>query len=146
MKKSNLFKSILISVVAFSLPLQVLAYDFKVNGLCYNKNSDGTSVTVTYQNTSSPRYSSLSENLNIPQSVTYSGKTYSVTSIGEDAFDGCTNLIYECENGACYLGNEGNKYHALIKAEPKGLSSVTVKNGTVLIADNAFKEKKVRGE
>ena len=68
------------------------AYDFKVSGICYNKNDDGTSVTVTYERTSSPRYSNLNGALNIPETVTYNGTTYSVTSIGKFAFYGCTGL------------------------------------------------------
>ena len=68
------------------------AYDFMVDGLCYNKNADGTSVTVTYQNSSFPRYTNLSGTLTIPASVTYDSKTYSVTSIGSYAFSGCSGL------------------------------------------------------
>ena len=68
------------------------AYDFMAGDIAYNINSDGKSVTVSYQNSSSPRYSSLSGDVTIPASVTYSGKTYSVTSIGHDAFLGCTGL------------------------------------------------------
>ena len=33
-----------------------------------------------------------SGNVNIPESVTYSGQTYSVTSIGDGAFSGCSSL------------------------------------------------------
>ena len=68
------------------------AYDFMAGDIAYNRNSDGKSVTVTYQNNSSPSYSSLSGAINIPESVTYSGKTYSVTSIGSSAFYGCSGL------------------------------------------------------
>ena len=68
------------------------AYDFMVDGICYNINSDGASVTVTYQNSLSPSYSNASGSLTIPSSVTYSGKTYSVTSIGEDAFNKCSGF------------------------------------------------------
>ncbi len=35
------------------------AYDFMVGGLCYNKNSDGNTVTVTYERTIQPYYLSL---------------------------------------------------------------------------------------
>ena len=68
------------------------AYEFMVDGIAYIRNSDGKSVTVTYQNSSNPRYSSLNGAINIPESVTYSGKTYSVTSIGDKAFWGCSGL------------------------------------------------------
>ena len=72
------------------------ACDFEVNRICYNRNSDGTSVTVTFQ-----KSQSIFECFNdkyykgcktIPASVTYLGKTYSVTSIGQEAFDNCSGL------------------------------------------------------
>ena len=56
------------------------AYDFEVNRICYNINSDGTSVTVTCQVDPYKYYKGC---ITIPASVTYSGKTYSVTSIRE---------------------------------------------------------------
>ncbi len=68
------------------------AYDFMVNGLCYSINSDGTSVTVTYQNSSSPRYTDLSGAITIPAQVTYGSNTYTVNRIGDTAFAGCTAL------------------------------------------------------
>lgn len=68
------------------------AYDFMVGGLCYNKNSDGKTVTVTYERTIQPYYTALSGALTIPASVTNSGKTYSVTAIDANAFRGCTGL------------------------------------------------------
>ena len=68
------------------------AYDFMVGGLCYNKNSDGNTVTVTYERTIQPYYTALSGALTIPASVTNGGKTYSVTAIDANAFRGCTGL------------------------------------------------------
>ena len=85
-------KKIISTLLFISIALLVNAYDFMVDGVCFNYNNDGTSVTVTYQNTSSPRYSNLSGSLTIPSSVTYSGSTYDVTSIGSSAFYGCTSL------------------------------------------------------
>ena len=90
-----LYKLLLwVAIAATALPAE--AYDFMVDGICYNKNSDGNTVTVTYQNSysspSSPRYSNASGSLNIPESVTYNGKTYSVTAIGDNAFYGCSGL------------------------------------------------------
>ena len=73
------------------------AYDFasSYNGktLFYNiTNSSTHTVAVTYQNTSSPRYSNLSGIVVIPSTVTYGGTTYSVTSIGDNAFYSCSSI------------------------------------------------------
>lgn len=82
------------------------AYDFMEGGLAYNINDDGTSVTVTYEQLSTwqgwdnelncdiftPAYTNLSGALSIPASVTNGGKTYSVTKIGNHAFQACLSL------------------------------------------------------
>ncbi|MBQ0069438.1 MAG: hypothetical protein KBT09_06760, partial [Bacteroidales bacterium] len=75
--------------------LSASAYNFMVNGLAYNKNSDGTSLTVTYDRPDYTNYNGRKGSLIIPEKVTYSGKTYTVTGIGQDAFrycDGITSL------------------------------------------------------
>ena len=83
--------TLLLVIITMAMPAS--AYDFMVNGLCYNKNSDGNSVTVTYENSShNPSYNILSGALTIPSSVTYSGRTYSVTAIGGWAFGDCVNV------------------------------------------------------
>ena len=59
----------------------------------YVKNSNGSSVSVTYQGTSYSSYSNeYTGDVVIPETVTYGGKTYSVTSIGSSAFKGCSGL------------------------------------------------------
>ena len=69
------------------------AHDFVVDGIYYNINSDGTSVSVTYKGSSSVDYDNeYSGAVTIPASVTFSGKTYSVTSIGNAAFYDCSGL------------------------------------------------------
>ena len=45
----NAFRLCIATLVLLLLPQQLAAYDFMVDGLCYNRNSDGTSVTMTYQ-------------------------------------------------------------------------------------------------
>lgn len=76
--------------------ISATAYDFMVDSIAYNVNSDGTSVTVTFTQPYSPKNYSGLTTLNIPQVVTYNGTTYSVTAIGDDAFYYCydlTNII-----------------------------------------------------
>ena len=73
------------------------AYDFKVDGICYNFSYDSSNeVYVTYEQYPNigekPAYTSLSGDITIPSSVSYNGQDYSVTSIGEQAFSGCTSL------------------------------------------------------
>ena len=92
MSTKLLLKPLLAVLLLALLPQAAAAYDFMVDGLCYNRNNGGTSVTVTYENSSWPHYSNLSGDLVIPSTVTYSGTTYSVTSIGSSVFCGCSGL------------------------------------------------------
>ena len=61
--------------------ISATAYDFMVDGLCYNYNSDGATVSVTYETTNSSHYSSLSGDLVIPETVSYNNKSYIVSMI-----------------------------------------------------------------
>ena len=88
MKTKLLF--FIIAIIAAAMPAS--AYDFMVNGLCYNYNDDGTSVTLTYQQRNNPCYVNLNGSVTIPSNVTYSGKTYKVTAISDYTFCECTGL------------------------------------------------------
>ena len=134
MKQSKLLKSIFLALLLSASALTATAYDFMVDGLCYNKNSDGTSVTVTYQNTSSPRYSNLSGNLVIPETVTYSDISYSVTSIGNYAFYGCSGLTsVTIPNSVTFIGDGAFQ-------QCSGLTSVTIPNSVTSIGYSAFQD------
>ena len=62
----------------------------------------------------------------------------SLTSIGSYAFDSCDSLQFnEYENGK-YLGSESNPYFALIEVTTKNLSSYTIHEDTVIIANGVF--------
>ncbi len=68
------------------------AYDFMVDGLAYSINSGDSTVTVTYTAYySTTNYSGLTT-ADIPNSVIYNGTAYSVTTIGDYAFCGSTDL------------------------------------------------------
>lgn len=60
-------------------------YNFKVDGICYNYNSDST-VYVTRGDMT------YSGDISIPESVTYKRVTYTVTEIGGWTFDDCRNI------------------------------------------------------
>ena len=63
-------------------------YDYFVNGIYYRITGTNT-VEVTYKDTN---YNTYSGSISIPSSVTISGTTYSVTAIGESAFQQSTAL------------------------------------------------------
>ncbi len=84
---------LLLAVAATTLP--ATAYDFMTGGIAYNINADGSTVTVTYERSYDNygyTYPTASGSLTIPSTVTHSGKTYSVTSIGDAAFAGCSGF------------------------------------------------------
>lgn len=62
------------------------AYDFQVDGIYY------TIVGETVEVDDDGSYAAYSGEVIIPPSVTYNGKEYPVTSIGDNAFWNCTGL------------------------------------------------------
>ena len=69
---------------------QTFAYDAEINGIYYNFS--GTNATVTSRSIPSSNKTAYSGAVTIPESVTYNGKTYPVTSIGDRAFYLCSGL------------------------------------------------------
>ena len=72
----------LFSVTASAYDIAVENADEKT--IYYNFINDGTELEVTYEEYDN--YSTYWYDIVIPDKVTYDGKTYSVTSIGEEAF------------------------------------------------------------
>ena len=72
----------------------VTAHDFEVGGIYYNiTNSTTKKVAVTYSGSySSSVANEYTGSVVIPETVTHNGTTYSVTSIGDEAFEYCTSL------------------------------------------------------
>ncbi|MBQ4434248.1 MAG: hypothetical protein II894_08850, partial [Bacteroidales bacterium] len=60
-------RTLVLAISVLAACAQLSTYDFMVDDLCYVMISDG--VAVTYQNNSSPRYTDLSGELIIPESV-----------------------------------------------------------------------------
>ena len=106
----------------------MFAQDTKIGNLYYNLNATNKTAEVT-----SGDYSGLTT-ANIPASVTYSGTTYSVTSIGRSAFDLCSGLTsVTIPNSVTSIG-EGAFFGC------SSLTSVTIGNSVTSIGNSAFFE------
>ena len=79
------------------------AHDFKVDGIFYNiLSKEDRTVEVTYNKS----YIIYSGFLVIPANVTYEGTTYSVTTIGNSAFENCNSLTsIEIPNSVTTIGH-----------------------------------------
>ena len=132
--------------------VNAFAYDCEVGDIYYNLNKEEMTAEVTFKDYS---YNSYFGDIVIPESITYSDQTYSVTSIVKSAFAGCTGLTsIIIGNGVTTIGNNafsgctgltsitipesvttiGN--YALYGCT--GLTSITIGNGVTSIGQNAF--------
>ena len=104
----------------------------KIDDLYYNLNETDKTAEVTYELRWSPdNYKGLTT-ANIPASVTYSGTTYSVTSIGDIAFEGCSSLTsVTIPNSVTSIGSSAFSVCS-------SLTSVTIPNSVTSIGDWAF--------
>ena len=72
------------------------AHSFEVDGIYYNITSSSApyTVAVTYRGTSYNTFSNeYSGVVNIPETVTYNGNTYTITKISDYAFAECSNSL-----------------------------------------------------
>lgn len=85
------FKNLILVVIFALMSGSAWAYEFTVGGIYYNIiDSDNHYVEVTYEN--SLTYNTYSGVIEIPETVTYNATVYTVTSIGDNAFNNCKNL------------------------------------------------------
>ena len=105
-------KNILLMLIALFCAMYAQAYDFKSGDLYYNITSRPYTLPFTVEVTYESGYDNYLglKSVVIPESVTYDGRTYKVTRIGEGAFEGCS-----------------------------GFTSITIPNNITSIGDDAFK-------
>lgn len=115
-------------IVLIACSLAAGAIDFEVDNLRYSVNSDNTSVTVT----TPAEGKTYSGDITIPGSVANNGVTYSVTAIGDDAFQDCTELTsVVMPNSVTSIGEYAFDYCRKLK-------SVVMPNSVTSIGDGAF--------
>ena len=151
-------KMLLITVLTILYSTVAMAHDFEVDGIYYNIiNESDKTVEVTYKGDSYDSYSNeYTGTVSIPESVTYNGTTYSVTSIECRAFHRCsgltsitipnsvTSIEYDAFSGTAWYNNQPNGvvYAGKVLYEYKGAmpenTSIVINDGTLGIADRAF--------
>ena len=132
--KQKLFGRLAAAAVLLLSAATATAHDFEVNGIFYNKNEDeNNTASVTYKGSSYDAYANeYSGAVTIPSEVTYEEITYSVTSIGSDAFSYCSGLTsVVIPNSVTSIGIEAFWYCS-------GLTSGEIPNSVTSISVFAF--------
>lgn len=122
--KSTIIRNVMTVLLAlFSLHVSAQIY---YNGLKYNLN--GNTVKVIGKD---PNSFVININVTIPSSIEYGGKQYSVTSIGDQAFNGSDLTSVTIGNNVTSIGQEAFKGCS-------GLTSVNIGDNVTSIGQSAF--------
>ena len=121
-------KKQLLLLVSLLLPLVASAAAVEIDGIYYNLVSEGQQAEVT----SKPSGYFYSGSITIPESVKNKGITYSVTSIGESAFQGCKGLT------SVTIGNSVTSIGESAFRNCSGLTSIEIPNSVTSIGKSAF--------
>ena len=108
------------------LPLVASAVQVEINGIYYNLIAKANVAEVT---SNSNKYTG---SVVVPEMVTYESVEYSVTSIGNYAFSGCTGLT------SVTIPNSVTSIGIVAFFSCSGLTSVTIPNSVTSIGNGAF--------
>lgn len=128
MEKTILKSLMTVLLVLFSLNAN--AYDVELDGICYNLNPYSLTASVTYK--SDVSYNSYTGNITIPGTISYSGNTYSVTSIEHLAFYKCNTL------SSVSIPNTVTKIEYGAFADCSALTSVIIPNSVTSMEEQVF--------
>ncbi|MDD6131385.1 MAG: leucine-rich repeat domain-containing protein, partial [Bacteroidales bacterium] len=131
MNKSKSLQAVLTAVLTL-VATTASAHSFEVNDIYYNDNGDGT-VSVTYKGRSYTQYADIyTGKVVIPPSITISktGTTYSVTSIGSYAFYYCSLTSITIPNSVTSIDDRA--------FWGCGLTSINIPNSVSSIGESAF--------
>ena len=145
-------KKLLLSLIAILLPLMASAFsgNAEVDGIWYEIVTKVKTAKVI-----NPQGKGYSGDIVIPESVRYDDVDCSVTSIGDGAFSGCSDLTsVTIPNSVTSIGqytfwrctgltsitipNSVTSFGECAFAECSSLTSVTIPNSVTSIGDHAF--------
>ncbi len=129
--KTKLFTLLLAVAVSVGT---MFAEKVQIGDLYYNLDATNQTAEVTYKSYTNYKYNEGwgITTANIPASVTFNSVTYSVTSIGEDAFAYCSGLT------SVTIGNSVTSIGNYAFYGCSALTSVTIPNSVTSIGDRAF--------
>ncbi len=129
MKRTNLYKLLFLITFVVAGTFKAFAYfQFEVDGILYDvSNDEGSAANVLRVK------ASYCGEFNIPQTVTYNDKIYTVVSIKQNAFSDCSGLTsVTIPNSITYIGQSAF-------SGCTGLTSLTIPNSVTSIGDGAFR-------
>ena len=124
-------KKLLILLLVMFANIGTMFASIQIDGIWYLFSSN--KATVTYQGSTYSSYpDEYSGDIVIPASVTYNNVTYSVTSIGNEAFRNCATLTsVTIPNSVTSIGKRAFQYCT-------DLTSITIGNSVTSIGEEAF--------
>lgn len=126
MFKQRCFRLLLLAS-AIATSLSAAAYSFESAGIYYNITGDNT-VEVTYSDRDNNTYSG---SISVPETVTNNGTEYSVTKIGEYAFQG--SAVTSVSMPECIISIDYNAFKGC-----QNLESVTLPESLTTLGSYAF--------
>ncbi len=118
-------------LLVFGYAMEAKSDEFTVDGIRYYYDYSTKEGEVSVTRSISGKYSA--DNIVIPSTVTYNGKQYTVTSIGDNAFSSCYNLTkVTIPNSVKTIENSAFE-------KCWNLKTVTIPNSVKTIENSAFK-------
>ena len=111
--------------------VNAFAHDCAVEGIYYNLNNEEMTAEVTFKGNYVDNQD-YSGNVAIPESITYSDQTYSVTSIGRSAFGNCSGLT------SITIPESVTRIGDYAFSGCTGLTSITIPKSVTSIGSSAF--------
>ena len=126
-------KNYFLLLTLLCLSLSARAHDAEVDGIFYNLDADNKTATVTFQGDNYDSYNNeYSGDVVIPETVTYNGITYSVTSLGWACFTYCSSLT------SITIPNSVTSVGEYCFYGCSGLTSITIPNSVTSLGDCCF--------
>ena len=126
-------KNYFLLLTLLCLSLSARAHDAEVDGIFYNLDADNKTATVTFQGDNYDSYNNeYSGDVVIPETVTYNGITYSVTSLGWACFTYCSSLT------SITIPNSVTSVGEYCFSACRSLTSITIPNSVTSLGKCCF--------